>query len=225
MVFDWFGFLNTKDRQKELLDNLTLEVSYWIGKYKESERLRNNEWLNPYNWDVVNIKWNTISGLDIPPNTMITPTDKTIKQVVMKLKGKDIKESADNVKKWINQNISYCYDEKNDFHPHYIEWYQPASFTFSCRKGDCEDMSILFQTMMHQLGYGDKSVCAVANNAEHLVKWFNGDYFGHCYNLVLIGKEWVVYDANSGDMQSKCVYPDNKYVAYVFNLWGMYKLT
>ena len=218
------GKTSTKDAITEVLS-----LKY---KVRKSEKSYNSEfgvpltilglstgWNNPYGWFNYTGNFETISGLSIPANTTITPNDRELKSIISirKLKGTTIEETADNIEYFINCTIKYIYDFKNTWHPNFIEFFQPAAFTYASKLGDCDDFAILFQTMMHICGYGSESYVDIST-----VTWHTDEVIGHAYNRVLIENKWVVYDANAGSEKVNCTYPNKEDNWFHFNYYGTF---
>ena len=178
-------------------------------------------WSNPYGWSNYTGRYEIITGLEIPANTCVTINDKNIKQQAFKLKGKDITETALNIEKWIYQNTRYKFDKDNNFHKGYIEWWQPASMSFASRECDCDDQSLLFQTMMHQLGYGSETITC-AGDCDFTA--FKQGMVGHAFSMVYINKEWLVFDPCNGLLnRNKIKYPELKDTWFWLNYFGVYQ--
>ncbi len=182
--------------------------------------------INPFNWkNYTNKDYKTIimDGLvlDVPPNTYITPNDRSIKEQVMKsrLKKDHIIDTAVAIKKWIYKNITYVGEPNSRLHKGAIEYFQPASVTFQFRIGDCDDMVTLFHTMMYICGYGDKTISCVDRGMKTI--WWDGRKIGHAFNMVF-DEEWVVFDANAGTKQDKVKYPIMDDLTYWFNYHNIY---
>lgn len=197
-------------------DNKDIEIS-------KLKQLFNQGWTNPYNWTNYTGKYSNFGNLGIPPNGMIIINDKNIKQQALRLKGNDIKTTADNIKNWINKHIYYTRDMDNSLFNGGREYFIPANITYYSRHDDCEGYATLFQSMMHILGYGDKCVVCIAKNINSLVTWVNGEKIGHGWNKVLIDDVWVDYDANAGIYQDKCIYPALDKCTYWFNYYNVFK--
>ena len=163
--------------------------------------------------------------LNIPPNTFITPNDSKIKAEVSKysLRKDSLESTANAVKTHLKNRISYVYDHQNSFSPDKIENFQSASMTWQLKKGDCEDMAILFQTFMHVCGYGKE--CFVVVDKKGLTKWFNGNYIGHAWNKVFLNFDWYDFDVNAAifNRETEVSYPVMERTSYFFNFWGVFK--
>lgn len=179
-------------------------------------------WVNPEGWSIYTGNYEGITGVTFPLNTCLSINDKNIKLQALRLKGKDINETASNVEKWLNNYITYSFDKDNNFHKGYIEWWQQASLTFALKRGDCDDYAIVFQTMMHILGYGDK-VITCAGDCDFSA--FKQGMVGHAFNKVLIDGVWTNFDACNGAFnRSKIKYPDLKDNWFFMNYWNTYKI-
>jgi predicted transglutaminase-like cysteine proteinase len=145
-----------------------------------------------------------------------------IRQQAYKLKGKDIYETALNIEKWLNKYITYYFDQDNNFHKGYVEWWQQASLTFAMNKGDCDDYAIVFQTMMHQLGYGKETITC-AGSCDFSA--FKQGMVGHAYNMVMVNNEWLVFDACNGLInRNKIKYPELKDTWFFMNYYNVFKI-
>lgn len=215
---DW---IRTKEQQRELIQKLQDEITYWHSYYRPKV-----EWDNPYGWNKYLGSYMVINGANsasFSPITTLSINDPDIKTAIARygLKKDNIKETADAIEAFLNKNLTYVYDQDNNFHKGYIEWWQQASLTWSIREADCDDYAILFQTMMHICGYGDKSVAAAS--LKDNVIWYNEKPLGHAYNYVLINNEWVVYDANAGPRKKEVKYPELKDTSFWFNYWNVFQ--
>lgn len=173
------------------------------------------------NWELYNPKYKCYDDLIIPPNTLITINDVDIKLELYKnnFHKLEFEELIWILEKWINNFITYKSDI--DLWDRDERW-MPASYTFKKRQGDCEDYSILYQTCMHILGYGDK--CVVIVNKVDFGKSFKG---GHAYNKVLINDKWVIVDPTNpkNERSDDWEYdiPHEK-LNWFFNYWGTYRI-
>lgn len=195
-----------------------LVINALNSKVTEQRQILDQGWNNPYGWNNYNGSFQTITGVQMPANSTITPQDKTLRALASKLRGQDILESAEKIEKYLHRYVRYVYDHQNNFHPDYVEFFQTASFTWAIRKGDCDDFAILFATLMHILGYGDQVVVRCGE-----VTWHNGDVFGHAYNSVLVNGLWKVFDSQAGPTnKGKVVYRYDK-TYFFFNYYGVFK--
>lgn len=191
---------------------------------KDFNKLKNDGWLNPFNWPSYNGSFDDVGSLDVPANGMVIINDRNIRQQALKLKGRNVKETADNIEKWIHNNIFYTPDWKNIIFNGQVEIFVPSNITFASRQDDCEGYATLFQSMMHICGYKEECITCIAKDVDHLVVWVDGTKIGHGWNKVNINGTWVDYDANAGPQKSKCVYPSMQDLSYFFNYYGVYKL-
>jgi hypothetical protein len=160
----------------------------------------------------------TIDGLRIRPNVLCNPNSVELKRVVYSvgLKKPTLKETADAVEKWINARIKYVQDVDNQLHLGMAEEYQNSEYTFIYGKGDCDDYSILFYTVMMMLGYGNE-VIGEAGDVK-----IDGSELGHMYNRVLIDGDWKIYDSCIIQKEKLCKYPDKKDAWFAWNYAGTY---
>jgi len=212
-----------KSKHDELLtfyQNLSHEVKTKLSIIQELQKKLDSviKWDNPYNWKKYTGSFTTIDGLSIPANTFIDDEDADIKRLARNMTLGSVEEDANKAESYYHRKIAYYYDFKNPWHPDYVEVFQTASFTFRSKKGDCEDMAILFQSHMHNLSYGDKVITCTG-----MVEWHNGEEIGHCWNKVLIDDEWVDYDVNAGSKKKDVVYPELKDCWFWFNKYGNYQ--
>ena len=239
-MLDWVHSIVYADREEkyEKLQNTNIELSQELFK-KEGEvvdlkiditflkdeiarlkKLFEDGWSNPYNWKNYTGSFNSITGLRIPFNTFLTPQDKELKALVMKQRWHKvtISEAAQRIQEYLYKNVRYVYDHENNWHPNYAEYFQTASFTWQAKQGDCDDFAILFCTLMHILGYGDRVICEAGT-----VKGATGKLFNHCYNRVLISGQWEVFDAEAGQTRKvKNEYPEMKDAWFKFNYYGVF---
>lgn len=218
-----------EDDKKELTKTLAFVRTDYQDVLEElrKEKEKNTPWLNPYGWkkylraDYGTILWNGLN-LDVPPNSNITPQSRDIQREISKrmLKKESLLGTAEAVQDWIYRNIKYVGESDSNLHKGALEYFQPASVTFNSETGDCDDMAILFNTMMHICGYGKEVITAVDRKTRTL--WWNGQKIGHAYNYVLLDGDWIVFDANAGPKQREVKYPTMKELSYWFNYWGHY---
>lgn len=173
------------------------------------------------NWIIHEPEYTNTDGLKLPPNTFITPNDRDIRKTLI---GKgfhkmDFETMVWKLEQWIYDYVKYNYD--NNLWGNMEQW-TSASHVFKKRVSDCEDHAILFQTCMHILGHGDKSVVMV--NVCEFGSAFKG---GHAYNKVLIDNKWTVVDPTNPKKFKKddwiydIVHPSFN---WFFNYWGTYKI-
>ena len=209
---DW---IRSKEDTQKLILGLQDEIGYWQS-YANSKV----EWSNPENWNKYVGNYQIITGLQFPANTCIIINDRTIKQQAVRLLGNDIKETADNVEKWVYDYVVYYSDDRNNFHLGFIEWWQQASMTFAEKKGDCDDKALLFHSIMHVLGYGDKIVTCAGT-----CKFPGQGDVGHAFNKVKIGQNWIVYDATNQPVKNQITYPEFKDMWFWCNYWDVYSFS
>lgn len=168
----------------------------------------------------VSDSWFTVDSIKLPANTFITPNSRRIKELILKnyLKGKDVKETADKVEKFVYDYITYVQDVENQYHIGMAEEYQSAEYTIQSRIGDCEDKAILFYTIMMMCGYGNEVVVTAGD-----VRIDGGAPLGHAYNRVLINNEWVLYDPTIIEKDELVDYPTRKNEWFLWNYVGIYK--
>ena len=191
----------------------------------ENDRLKksvSDKWTNPYNWILYTGTFKTINKgsmkADVPANCYITPFDRLLRKTALKLRCTNISDTAKSIEKWIFGYLRYIHDDINDWHPDYIEYFQMASLTYRIRKADCDDYAILFQTLMHILGHGDRCIVCCGK-----ITGIDGLEYGHAYNRVYINNEWKVFDSQSGAQNKlKVTYPNLLDSWFWFNYWNVY---
>lgn len=173
-------------------------------------------------WKVHSPNYRTTDGLSVPPNTFITINDRKLRAKLISLGFHKLsfEELYLKLEQWCYEYVKYQYD--NNLWGNMEQW-TSASHVFQKRISDCEDHAILFQTCMHMLGYGDRSV--VMTNVCRFGESFEG---GHAYNKVLINGKWIVVDPTNPTKYRKAdwVY-DIKHPQFnwFFNYWGTYKIS
>lgn len=214
--------LNVLNNEYKVLNNnnldLLTEIIVLNEELEKQNQLFDQGWDNPYGWKTYSGSFQTITGTKVPANSTLTPQDKKLKALALKLRGKDIRETAVNIEKYLHRYISYVYDQQNDYHPGFVEYFQTASLTWAIKKGDCDDYAILFATLMHILGYGDKVVVKCGK-----VIGSDDKPYGHAYNAVLIDNKWEIFDAQAGPSIKPKVTYKNTNLYFWFNYWGVYK--
>ena len=217
---------------KNKIDSSGIIIVSLTKQLAETQDLIDQGWDNPHGFkiytggDFKTIITDSYKTLNIPPNTFITPNDRRIKAEVSKhgLRKESVLATSKAVLKHLKSRIKYVYDHQNSFSPDKIEYFQTASMTWQLRRGDCEDMAILFQTFMHVCDY--KKECVVCVDKKSQVVWFNGEVIGHAWNKVFLNNEWVDIDVNAAifDKESEVIYPSIENVSYFFNYYGNYRV-
>ena len=233
---DGLNFLNNSlatslRSSEESINSYAITILDLTKQLEETKSLVDNGWDNPHGFknytggDFKTIITNSYKTLNVPPNTFITGHDRRIKAEVSKygLRKESVLDTSKAILKHLKSRISYVYDHQNSFSPDKIEYFQTASMTWQLRRGDCEDMAILFQTFMHVCGY--KKECVVCVDKKKQVVWFDGEPIGHAWNKIFNFGVWVDVDLNAAifNQETKVFYPSIKTVSYFFNYYGVYK--
>lgn len=84
-----------------------------------------------------------------------------------RLQGPSTRESAENLYEWVDDNIEYVVFEEDN----------PSSLTYSRKKGDCSDKSILFSSFMRCLGIPARQVQGYMVNGTALTSHAWAEYY------------------------------------------------
>ena len=152
---------------------LELEKNFWDTKWKKSPITYKGK---DYDNDVRNYCYSKSYIIEPVVWALVKKEDEELKKVRKLLT-------------WASTHITYVSDQNNKGRS---EYWQDAEETISSLKGDCEDGSILFYSMLRIAGIPDYKVKLCAGLAEDA---FNkGNIVGHCYLLYLYKDDWCTID-------------------------------
>ena len=173
----------------------TFKTSVAFGKYKVSVKFPgSNEYLSSSHSHNVNVKLSKYGnglnqnnaksiGAYLKSSSHCQVGSKSIKKLVKKItKGKHSKvDKAKAIFNYVRDNLAYSY---------YYNSKYGATKTLKLKKGNCVDHSHLLVAMYRTAGFSARYVHGKCHFSD-------GDYTGHVWVQVKIGKKWVVADATS----------------------------
>lgn len=121
---------------------------------------------------------------------LIDSTDEMQKEVSRIVEGRDdVYEVALTVADWIEKYVDYDLSTLTE-NPD-----QSASEIFDSKKGVCKEITILYVSMMRQLGVPARIATGFSyTNSEELVEFVGSNWGGHAWAEVLIDGQWVPFD-------------------------------